>query len=112
MAKWTKDIVVAEITAALMEAANAECAAEVERIQADLSTPYPPASSPGEPPAMRTGALRSSIDYMLTAGDSGINITFTAGVPYADYLEAMNRLVLGHVESRADDLIDRIVGKI
>jgi len=31
--------------------------------QALVSTPFPPASSPGDPPHRRTGKLRSSINY-------------------------------------------------
>lgn len=114
MAEWSKEIAT-EITAALMERANAECAGEVDRIMADLDIPYPPASSPGQPPARRSGDLRKSINYDLADTDNGIKIKFFADesiAPYADYVEAMDRLVLGHIESRADDLIGRIVGKV
>ena len=46
--------------------------------QALVSTPFPPASSPGDPPHRRTGKLRSSIKYKkkrvglynITAGDA------------------------------------------
>ena len=61
----------------------------VETIQDKLGTAFPPASSAGEPPHLRTGALRRSVRIERV---DPLEVTISAGgagtlVPYAEYLE-------------------------
>ena len=54
------------------------------------STPYPPASVPGGPPAMRSGNLLSSLEYDITVQESSATLRvgdLKGKVPYFRYLE-------------------------
>jgi HK97 gp10 family phage protein len=54
------------------------------RIRRNLSTPYPPASDPGEYPHRRTGELRRSVQ--LQQGKTG-TVRVGANVPHGRFLE-------------------------
>lgn len=58
-------------------------------VKQDVSTPYPPASSPGHPPHMRTGDYRQSIEHIVDESRSGNSITMRVGSnsPYGRRLE-------------------------
>lgn len=55
----------------------------VQKVQEKISTLYPPASSPGDPPHLRTGTLQGSVFYSI----DGETLSVGASVPYADALE-------------------------
>lgn len=62
--------------------------------QSLVSIPYPPASSPGNPPHRRTGLLRSSIRAEVVRGGFGFGRFYgrvIADVPYASFLERGTR---------------------
>lgn len=48
---------------------------------------YPPASSPGEPPARRTGRLQQSITYQVRGKSGRPAVRIYAGAPYGEFLE-------------------------
>ena len=60
-------------------------------VQADarrlVSTPYPPASRPGQPPRRRTGRLMNSIVATVSQRGRSIVLSLTARVRYARFLE-------------------------
>lgn len=48
----------------MIDARMGKIAAELrDEVEQELSTPYPPASKPGEPPHVRTGGLRAAVFY-------------------------------------------------
>jgi hypothetical protein len=55
--------------------------------QRRVSTPYPPASQPGEPPHRRTGALMRSISGGVTMTRNTITATVRARAPHAKHLD-------------------------
>lgn len=59
----------------------------VRKIKADLNTPYPPASVPGEAPHRRTGNLRASVDYWINRKTLEVDIGVNVDAPYWQYLE-------------------------
>ncbi len=60
----------------------------VERIQTLISTPYPPASSPGEAPHKRTGDLIESYEWRLVKGLlGGKTLEVGSNIEYAGWLE-------------------------
>ena len=63
-------------------------------VRAKVSIPYPPASSPGNPPHRRTGRLMRSIRSRI--GDRGNNVVVevVATAPYASYLQEGTRRML------------------
>jgi hypothetical protein len=68
-----------------------------------LSRPYPPASQPGEAPALRSGRLqRETYCKSEVIGDSVV-ITMASPTPYAGYLVNIHRLWITTVkeENRA-----------
>lgn len=52
-----------------------------------ISTPYPPASVPGEPPHRRTGNLYRNIDYWINRKTLEVHIGPTEDADYGLYLE-------------------------
>jgi hypothetical protein len=60
-----------------------------DQVRADVSTPFPPASSPGEPPHLRSGDYQASVVSVVAASVSGKSITGRVGSdsPYARRLE-------------------------
>lgn len=58
---WRGPAVKADLQRRLMVGSKAGADLVVGAIKADLSTPFPPASSPGQTAHMRTGGLRGSI---------------------------------------------------
>jgi hypothetical protein len=74
----------------------------VDKVREAISKPYPPASSPGNPPHRRTGALWRSI--FATEGND--RVTVAASEPHGEYLQRGTRrmaarpfLDLGFVKS-------------
>lgn len=57
------------------------------RVKRRVSTPYPPASSPGRPPHLRSGALMRSIRSQTVSGRGGVRLLLTATVHYAGFLQ-------------------------
>jgi HK97 gp10 family phage protein len=53
------------------------------KLRANLNTPYPPASSPGEMPHRRTGELRDSMDVFTSSDGLAVRVT----TEHAGYLE-------------------------
>lgn len=59
-----------------------------KRIKDSLSTPYPPASVPGEPPHERTGRLMKSVrNNVATNGKYEIDLKLIADAPEAVWME-------------------------
>lgn len=76
-----------EIRAAIADILAKTAASIVRKIKADLNTPYPPASSPGEAPHKRTGNLRASVDYWINRKTLEVDIGVNIDAPYWQYLE-------------------------
>ncbi len=55
----------------------------VRAVRESISTPYPPASGPGNPPHRRSGGLWRSI-FATRRGDA---VTVAASAPHGEYLE-------------------------
>lgn len=55
--------------------------------KANLNTPYPPASSPGDFPHRRTGNLRNAIDYWINRKTLSVYVGPNTDAPYAWHLE-------------------------
>src|SRR3990167_603551 len=55
-----------------------------ETVQASISESSPPPSEPGEPPHLRTGALRRSVQIMKAEPDE---VTVEVSAPYGAHLE-------------------------
>jgi HK97 gp10 family phage protein len=58
-----------------------------DSVKASMMVRYPPASSPGSPPHIRTDRLRSTIAYEVTEGPRGIEARVGTNVEYALALE-------------------------
>lgn len=56
-------------------------------IQESISTPYPPPSSPGDPPHMRSGELEASIESDVRREGNEVVGTVTCTAPYGAELE-------------------------
>lgn len=70
------------------EAMNEVAELLVDDIKANWSGYYPPASEPGEAPAIRTGTLDLSVMPTDLSDDGGhLSINVRASAPYADFLE-------------------------
>lgn len=72
--KWHGAIIAARIEAELNRRLARSAVRVANRAKELVSTPYPPASSPGEPPARRSGHLRRSI-----ATEPGERLTYRIG---------------------------------
>jgi HK97 gp10 family phage protein len=59
----------------------------VRVMRANLNTPYPPASEPGEFPHKRTGNLRDNVDYWIDRKTLKLRIGPTVDAVYGLYLE-------------------------
>jgi HK97 gp10 family phage protein len=59
----------------------------VTKVREAINKPYPPASSPGNPPHRRTGALWRSV-FATEAKDK---VTVAADAPHAEFLERGTR---------------------
>lgn len=81
----------------------------VGRVKERLSTPYPPSSRPGDHPHRRTGRLMNSIEGRITQEAGGFRVDVVSDVPYATYLEASGRPVVGDA---ADELAAEIDAEI
>lgn len=76
---WRGDDVLREIEAAVvtgMEIAGTAMRASTVR---SLSTPFPPASAPGNPPHRRSGGLAGAVDSRVSR--QGRNVVLSVGVP-------------------------------
>lgn len=76
-----------EVRSAIADAMELAAAHIVRKIKADLNTPYPPASSPGEAPHRRTGNLRASVDYWINRKRLEVDIGVNVDAPYWSDLE-------------------------
>ncbi len=76
-----------EIRRAIGDIMENVAASIVRKIKADLNTPYPPASVPGEAPHKRTGNLRASVDYWINRRSLEVEIGVNVNAPYWEYLE-------------------------
>src|SRR4051812_47974766 len=56
-------------------------------IRQSISIPYPPASSPGQPPHMRSGELLAGIGHSVDEQGDGIVLSVTSQAPHSTYLE-------------------------
>lgn len=96
----------------------------VRDVRANISTPYPPASRPGEPPHRRRGRLRSSMratvfvdsnDVVLQAGSDLKYSTFlevgTSRMAARPYLRPAQRRTVGALNKRLR-AIDRRLPKV
>jgi len=59
----------------------------VQDIRRAINVPFPPASSPGEPPHKRTGNLRANIAYKVNRKTLEVYIAPTEDAYYGFYLE-------------------------
>lgn len=83
MAGINIDKLSAESKEKLLRIFNAVGKQAVEEIKDSLAVPYPPPSSPGESPHLRTGELQASIGYSII----GDTFSIYAATDYAEYLE-------------------------
>lgn len=74
------DLITDRLKAGMSEVAEHHC----ELTREAISVPYPPASSPGNPPHLRTGNLASGIAHSQTADEEYITETFTFDRPGGD----------------------------
>jgi hypothetical protein len=79
-----------------------------------VSTPYPPASLSGEPPALRSGYLQSQYDFDVVRPDPlSVTVVLRNHAPYADRLVSMGRdvfdTVLTHWEQQGPEVINEIL---
>lgn len=81
--RWHGPEVKARIEAELKRRLSASCILVSNKAKESVSTAYPPASSPGEPPAKRTGHLRRSIAFEV----DGLVGRVGTGLVYARHLE-------------------------
>lgn len=72
----------------------------VDTVWAKLQTPYPPESTPGTPPHMRSGDLAASYDYIVT--EEGHNLVLITGsrLYYSMVLEQGGVSNWGRIEPR------------
>lgn len=99
-----------------LEKAGMEMAFEISE---EISTPYPPASVPGEPPHLRTGTLRDSVGYsVVTTSDTQMQLIVGAGpaispqgVEYAYIVEKIldRPYVLNKAEKTAELFIQHLL---
>jgi hypothetical protein len=76
---WRGDEVLADIEAAVAEGMELAGKVLATSTQRKVSTPYPPASRPGQPPHRRSGGLAGAVGHRVTR--SGRNVTLDVGVP-------------------------------
>lgn len=76
---WHGDAVLASVAAAVAQGLGAAGRVMATNTKRDISTPYPPASRPGQPPHMRSGGLRSGVTSRVER--SGHDATLFVGVP-------------------------------
>lgn len=81
--RWHGDAVRARIEAELKRRLHSSVILVSNRAKELVSTAYPPASSPGEPPAKRTGHLRRNIATEVV----GLTGRVGTGLVYARHLE-------------------------
>lgn len=90
---WRDDQVLAEIAGAVakgMETAGKVLAASTVR---SISTPYPPASSPGQPPHRRSGGLAGAVGHRVSRKGSTVELSVgvPAGSPVARQAQALQK---------------------
>jgi hypothetical protein len=84
---WNADRFNARLRGVLQGRAQRAVNVVVGDTQKRVSRPYPPASRPGEPPARRSGRLRSSISGQVSVTKREITATVRARAPYARQLD-------------------------
>lgn len=76
-----------ELQQILYEAATEAVEQIVEDAKEKLSEAYPPASTPGEFPHMRSGNLLESVNGQVTVTETGVEIEVGSPLIYSLYLE-------------------------
>jgi hypothetical protein len=76
---WNGPQILSTVEAAAVRAMETAGAALATSTKARVSTPYPPASAPGEAPHLRSGGLHDAIGSQVTRG--GRTVTLKVGVP-------------------------------
>jgi hypothetical protein len=79
------------------------------KVRDELGRPYPPASRPGQAPAMRTGRLREETYAVSEVIGKSIVITLASPTPYASYLAASGRVWLRPVIEDNRDQVEEIM---
>jgi hypothetical protein len=102
---------------AIVDAFEAVGGSIVSGIQQDISTPYPPASTPGTPPHKRTGNLiaQTNHEVITTIGSGRITLTVFNSAAYAAYLrDGTSRMGARDFfrESSLDNLTPRVVDAV
>ena len=90
---WRGDAVLAQIRAAAASGMEAAGRALVSSTVSDISTPYPPASRPGQPPHRRGGGLRRGVGSTVVR--SGTTVALTVGVPRSSPVARQARALQG-----------------
>jgi hypothetical protein len=77
MEPTNKSFVSKDISRAVVDGMERASDEIIEDIKQRISTAYPPASKPGEPPHRRTGNLLASNDSFVTSDVGGLEVTMT-----------------------------------
>jgi hypothetical protein len=88
---WQGDRFTAQLRGVLQGRAQRAVNIIVGDTQRRISTPYPPASLPGQPPHLRSGRLFRSVSGDVRSTKSTITATVRATAPYADILDPQTR---------------------
>lgn len=90
---WRGPQVLAGIEAAVMRAFETAGKTLVAGTVRDVSTPWPPASRPGQPPHRRTGGLARGITHRVSR--SGHTLSLAVGVPASSPVARQARALQG-----------------
>lgn len=82
--QWHGNAIMVQVKTATKQRLKASAIVVANRAKELISTAYPPASSPGEPPAKRSGHLRRSV---ATEPGDGLTYRVGTGVWYGRRLE-------------------------
>lgn len=85
--KWKGGIINQKMHQAIGEAMDSQGSRLVWRIRRVLNTPYPPASTPGNPPHKRTGTLRKSVYHEVNRRRLSLRIKIDKVAFYWIFLE-------------------------
>jgi hypothetical protein len=67
-----------KVRARTAQVLDAQGRQSVENVKQSISTPYPPASSPGSAPHLRTGNLHEGVSHSTAAGGTEVSTTITS----------------------------------
>ncbi len=83
-----KNRIIQDARSEVAKALNRVGSRSVDRIKSELSGPYPPASSPGQPPHTRTGELQAKMKHKVSiSGYYDVYLRVYNTAPHADWLE-------------------------